>query len=76
MKIEEDDRLNWPREEKNELNASEWLGAIIRYFWHLGKRRFDYFYGPKQLQKNARIGKLFKIVILLSIIFLTYLVLK
>ncbi len=56
----------------NELNSSEWFGAIIRYFWHLGKRKFNTFYNQKELKKNAIIGTVFKIVLFITFIFFLY----
>ncbi|GAA4275867.1 hypothetical protein [Aquimarina mytili] len=56
----------------NSLNSSEWFGAIIRYLCHLGKKDFNSFYTPKQLKKNALVGYIFKIIMVLILIFFGY----
>ncbi len=65
---------NWQTEGFNELYSSEWFGAIIRYFWHLGRKPFNTFYTPKQLKKNALAGWVFKVLVV--IIGLTLLILN
>lgn len=70
--LEKRERLNWQTEADSELNSSEWFGAIIRYFWHLGRKKFDAFYNPKELKKNAIIGWLFKMVLILILIYIGY----
>ncbi len=55
-------------EADNELNSSEWFGAILRYFWYLGKRDFNSFYNPKELRKNVLIGYLVKIIVIIAIL--------
>ncbi len=55
-----------------ELHSSEWFGAIIRYFWHLGRKTFNHFYNPKELKKNVIIGRLFKVILMLIMICLGY----
>lgn len=57
---------------EHELNATEWFGAIIRYSWYLGRKKFDTFYDAKQLKKNAQIGWFFQILVILIIIYLSY----
>ncbi|SHJ28256.1 hypothetical protein [Aquimarina spongiae] len=64
--------LHWQTEADSELNSSEWIGAILRYFWHLRRKKFDTIYNPKQLKKNAIIGWLFKMTILLTMIYIGY----
>lgn len=61
---------NWQTEADIELNSSEWFGAILRYFWHLGRTPFNIFYSPSNLKKNALLGWLFKIMILILFIIL------
>lgn len=56
-------------------NSSEWLGAILRYFSFLGKRKFDEIYIEKELKKNVKIGSVFKITLILAILFICYLIL-
>ncbi|MCK8521560.1 hypothetical protein M0D21_08270 [Aquimarina sp. D1M17] len=65
-KKEEQERIYWQTAADNELNSSEWFGAIIRYFWHLGRKKFNTFYNPAQLKKNAIIGNLAKILLMLA----------
>lgn len=56
----------------HELNSSEWFGAILRYFSHLGREPFNTFYQPKDLKKNALVGWLFKMFLVLAISVLVY----
>ncbi len=62
--------LDWQTEADIELNSSEWFGAIIRYFWHLGRKKFNTFYTPKEIKKNARIGWVFKIMLMIMLIYI------
>ncbi|RKN81524.1 hypothetical protein [Ulvibacterium marinum] len=71
-KAEKIEELNWQNEADSELNSSEWFGAIIRYFWHLGRRKFDSFYNQKELKKNAIIGWLFKMIVIFILIYIGY----
>lgn len=64
--------LDWSNEADGELHTSEWLGAIIRYFWNLGRREFNDFYRPKELKKNVLVGWIFKIILVLILIYLAY----
>ena len=64
--------MNWSNQADGELNSSEWCGAIIRYFWYLGKRKFNTFYNQKELKKNALIGWLFKVLLVLILIYIAY----
>ncbi len=57
---------------EHELNSSEWFGAIIRYSWYLGRRKFNTFYISREAKKNVTIGWWFKIVILLILICFGY----
>ena len=50
------------------INTAEWLGALVRYFWYLGKRPFKSVYAPKDLWLNVRIGNLLQKVLILAII--------
>jgi len=59
-----------------ELHTSEWLGAIIRYLFFLGRKKFDSFYTEKQLLLNALIGWLFKLILLFGGIYLILLYLE
>ena len=71
--VQKQEGLTWQTEADGELHTSEWFGAIIRYFWHFGRRKFDTFYNPKELKKNAIIGWLFKVIVVLILIYLGYL---
>lgn len=71
-KAEKIQELNWQNEADSELSSSEWFGAIIRYFWHLGRRKFDSFYNQKELKKNAIIGLLFKMIVIFILIYIGY----
>ena len=70
--LEKMEGLNWQSEADSELNSSEWFGAIIRYFWHLGRKKFDTFYNPKELRKNAIIGWMFKMILVIILIYIGY----
>lgn len=48
-------------------NASEWLGALLRYLWFRGKRKFETFYNSEEYVRNAWIGTVLQIVILLGL---------
>ena len=62
----------WDNKAKGELHTSEWFGAIIRYFLHFGRRKFDTFYNKNELKKNVIIGWLFKILAFLLICSIVY----
>ncbi|MCQ0111034.1 hypothetical protein [Zhouia amylolytica] len=64
--------MNWPNEADGELYTSEWFGAIIRYFWNFGRKKFNDLYTPKEIKKNALIGWLFKVIFVLILIYLGY----
>ena len=61
-KADDKEGMEWQNESDAELNSSEWFGAIIRYFFHLGKKKFNTFYNERELKKNALVGYTFKIV--------------
>lgn len=48
-------------------NASEWLGAILRYLWHRGKRKFDTFYNSEEYVRNAWIGTVLQIIVIVGL---------
>ncbi|WP_196893764.1 hypothetical protein [Aureivirga marina] len=55
----------------NELNATEWIGAMLRYFLKFGKIPFNSIYNQKQKRKNVRVGNWIKILVfLIGIVFL------
>ncbi len=64
--------LTWQTEADSELHSSEWFGAIIRYFWHLGRREFNTFYNPKELKKNTIIGWICKMIMLILLMYIVY----
>jgi len=64
--------LDWATAADGEMNTSEWFGAIIRYFWHLGRKKFNTFYNSKELKKNAIIGWLFKVILMLILVYIGY----
>lgn len=64
--------MNWANEADGELHTSEWFGAIIRYFWNLGRKKFNDIYTPKEFKKNVIIGWLFKVVVVLILIYVGY----
>jgi len=68
MNNEDKDYFNGQNQADSQLNTSEWFGAIIRYFWYFGRRKFGTFYNPKELFKNALVGWLFQIIVLALIV--------
>ncbi|WP_271424957.1 hypothetical protein [Aequorivita sinensis] len=72
-KADDKEGMEWQNEAEAELNSSEWLGAIIRYFFHLGKKKFNTFYNERELKKNALVGYAFKIVLLIGLVAIVYL---
>ena len=72
-KTDDKEGMEWQNEAEAELNSSEWFGAIIRYFFHLGKKKFNTFYNERELKKNALVGYAFKIVLLIGLVAIVYL---
>ncbi|MBB6682659.1 hypothetical protein H4O20_14520 [Aequorivita sp. 609] len=72
-KADDKEGMEWQNESDAELNSSEWFGAIIRYFFHLGKKKFNTFYNERELKKNALVGYAFKIVLLIGLVAIVYL---
>lgn len=72
-KADDKEGMEWQNEAEAELNSSEWFGAIIRYFFHLGKKKFNTFYNERELKKNALVGYAFKIVLLIGLVAIVYL---
>lgn len=72
-KADDKEGMEWQNEADAELNSSEWFGAIIRYFFHLGKKKFNTFYNERELKKNALVGYAFKIVLLIGLVAIVYL---
>lgn len=68
-----EDDFDIPTNADNENNSSEWLGALVSYFYYLGRRSFNTFYKPKRAKKNIRIGWLIKLTFLLIVLFCGYL---
>ena len=64
--------VDWANEADGELYTSEWFGAIIRYFWNLGRKKFNELYTPKEMKKNALIGWLFKVIFILILVYIGY----
>ncbi|TCI90770.1 hypothetical protein [Tenacibaculum sp. M341] len=54
----------------NALGTSEWFGAIIRYLFFLGKRKFNTIYNEKDFWKNVIVGYIFKVVGIIVLILL------
>jgi len=72
FKARSENDMDWANEADNSLNASEWFGAILRYAAHFGKRRFNTFYKQKQLKKNALVGNLFQIILIVLLFYALY----
>ena len=64
--------MDWASEGENQLNTSEWFGALIRYFICFGKRKFNSFYNQRELKKNALIGNLFQIFLFILLLIYLY----
>jgi hypothetical protein len=64
--------MDWASEGENQLNTSEWFGALLRYFGHFGKRKFNSFYNQKELKKNAIVGNLFQIILMFLFFYVLY----
>ena len=58
----------------NAANTSEWIGAIFRYGLGFGKRKFNTLYTAQEYRKNAVIGNLLQIVIIIAVIVLGLLI--
>lgn len=65
--------MQWQNAADAELNTSEWFGAIIRYLLKFGRKKFNTFYNENELKKNAFVGYIFKILLLIALIALIYL---
>lgn len=65
-----DDSTNWGTEADMQLAESEWIGAIIRYYFYLRKKDFNTLYCKKDVLKNALIGWIFKMIVLIGGIYL------
>ncbi|GGZ95088.1 hypothetical protein [Algibacter mikhailovii] len=72
FKVRPSNDMDWASEGENQLNTSEWFGALIRYFMGFGKTKFNSFYNQKELKKNAIIGNLFQITLLIVFFYLLY----
>ena len=64
--------MDWASEGENQLNTSEWFGALLRYFAHFGKRKFNSYYNQRELKKNAIIGNLFQITLFILFFYFLY----
>ena len=64
--------MDWESEGENQLNTSEWFGALLRYFVYFGKRKFNSFYNQRELRKNVFIGNLFQIALLILLFYYLY----
>ncbi|OUR99400.1 hypothetical protein A9Q86_12590 [Flavobacteriales bacterium 33_180_T64] len=62
--------LKWNTSGDSEFKTSEWMGAIVRYFFFLGTKKFDTLYKENQIWKNALVGWLFKVILLLGVFYL------
>ncbi len=59
-----------------ELATSEWFGAIVRYLFGLCKKDFSFYYNEKELRKNAIVGYVLKLMMLLIFIAVAFYFLK
>ncbi len=72
FKIHSKNDMDWLNEAGNQLNTSEWFGAIIRYSAHFGKRKFNTFYNQKELKKNAIVGYIFQVSAIILLFYFLY----
>ncbi|GHC63224.1 hypothetical protein SAMN05421855_1078 [Ulvibacter litoralis] len=70
--LKSDTDMDWASEGENQLNTSEWFGALLRYFASFGKKSFNSFYNQRELKKNAIIGNLFQIVLVVLFFYFLY----
>jgi len=52
----------------NAANIAEWLGAILRYCLFFGKRKFTTLYNAQEYRKNAIIGNLIQLIVLIALV--------
>ena len=74
-KASEGNNMNWANMADSELNVSEWLGAIIRYLFRLGRRNFERIYTNEERRKNIILGTIFKIIIVALLAYLAIILL-
>ena len=60
----------WARYGGSAFYTSIWFGAIIRYTFFLGQKKFEIFYNEKNVTKNAIVGWLFKMILIFGSIYL------
>ncbi|MBG43789.1 MAG: hypothetical protein CL530_07450 [Aequorivita sp.] len=72
FKSSSENDMDWANEADNALNTSEWFGAILRYVFYFGKRKFNTFYNQKQLKKNALLGTIFQICLIVLLFYFLY----
>ncbi|SRX75928.1 hypothetical protein [Aequorivita antarctica] len=72
FKSRSENEMDWANEADNALNTSEWFGAILRYGFYFGKRKFNTFYNQKQLKKNALVGYLFQLILIVLFFYALY----
>lgn len=72
FKLRPNNNMDWASEAENQLNTSERLGAMLRYSISFGKTKLSSFYNQKELKKNAIIGNLFQIILLIAFFYFTY----
>ena len=76
QEIHKNQHATWPTQADVEVYSSEWIGAIIRYFWHLGKREFNTLYTSKESKKNILVGWFFKIILVAIVTYIGFLYLN
>jgi len=64
--------MDWTNEANNALNTSEWFGALLRYFFYLGRRPLNTLYNQQQLKKNALLGTIFQICLIILLFYFLY----
>ena len=72
FKVHSKNDMDWLNAAGSQLNTSEWFGAIIRYGLHFGKRKFNTFYNQKELKKNAIVGYVFQLSLLVLVFYFLY----
>jgi len=73
MKKDSDNEdMDWQTTADTGLHSAEWFGAIVRYLWFLGKRKFDSLYNQNEHRKNIIVGYSLGVMFLIALIAIGY----
>ena len=67
---------DWDAEAESQMIATEWIGAVVDYYWHRGRRSFNSLYTREHASRNRWMGylALFALVLLILCGFLLLLI--